>query len=104
MSLYFIDRFSNFVIFLVFLVVFIIKLKMKSTMASSCNKISVSYYAYYLHNILFQFMFILFQAMNMILMILLSVLVNNNDSCEGLTVSLQKDINLKLFFIFLSLF
>ncbi len=49
-------------------------------------------------------MFILFQAMNMILMILLSVLVNNNDSCEGLTVSLQKDINLKLFFIFLSLF
>ncbi len=40
----------------------------------------------------------------MILMILLSVLVNNNDSCEGLTVSLQKDINLKLFFIFLSLF
>ncbi len=54
--------------------------------------------------ILFQFMFILFQAMNMILMILLSVLVNNNDSCEGLTVSLQKDINLKLFFIFLSLF
>ncbi len=49
-------------------------------------------------------MFILFQAMNMILMILLSVLVNNNDSCEGLTVSLQKDINLKLFFIFLYLF
>ncbi len=40
----------------------------------------------------------------MILMVLVSVLVNNNDNCEGLTFSLQKDVNLKLFFIFLTMF
>lgn len=72
---------------------------MTSTLATSCNKISFSV-VFYLYNILFQLINILFQAMNMILMVLVSVLVNNNDNCEGLTVSLQKDVNLKLFVIF----